>query len=155
LYISSLPSQEHPTLRDLLASRSRVGRHIEVRLDSLLTRRQAQLRQVLRLAFAPRLREEIGADERAVGEKDAIATHARLLSERRVGFLILAFGLALYLTRLVLRSSEGVVVMAGFALGMLALGLGATALWIKVGTKRVRQETHEAARSEDTEISEQ
>jgi hypothetical protein len=72
--------------------------------------------------------------------------------KRRVGFLILAFGLALYLTRLVLRSSEGVVVMADFALGMLALGLGASALWIKVGTKRVRQETHEAARSEDAEI---
>jgi hypothetical protein len=45
--------------------------------------------------------------------------------------------------------------MAGFALGMLALGLGATALWIKVGTKRMRQQTHEAARSEDAEISEQ
>jgi hypothetical protein len=91
----------------------------------------------------------------ALGEKDAIATHARLLSEKRVGFLILAFGLALYLTGLVLRSSEGVVVMAGFAVGVLALGLGATALWIKVGTKRVRQQTHEAARSEDSEISEQ
>ena len=45
--------------------------------------------------------------------------------------------------------------MAGFALGLLALGLGTTALWIKVGTKRVRQQTHEEARSEDTEISEQ
>ena len=101
------------------------------------------------------LREQIGADERTLGEKDTIATHARLLSVKRVGFLILAFGLALYLTGLVLRSSEGVVVMAGFALGMLALGLGATALWIKVGTKRVRQQTHQAARSEDTEISEQ
>jgi hypothetical protein len=76
------------------------------------------------------LREEIGADERALGEKDDIATHARLLAEKRVGFLILAFGLALYLTGLVLGSSEGVVVMAGFALGTLALGLGATALWI-------------------------
>ena len=99
------------------------------------------------------LREEIGGDERALGEKDAIATHARLLSEKRVGFLILAFGLALYLTGLVLRSSEAIVVMAGFAVGVLALG--ATALWIKVGTKRVRQQTHEAARSEDTEVSDQ
>ena len=50
---------------------------------------------------------------------------------------------------------EGVVVMAGFALGLLALGHGATALWSKVGTKRVRLQTHEAARSEVTEISEQ
>ncbi|HVF01046.1 MAG TPA: hypothetical protein VNA27_06865 [Rubrobacteraceae bacterium] len=34
------------------------------------------------------LREEIGGDERALGEKDAIATHAQLLSEKRVGFII-------------------------------------------------------------------
>ncbi|MCA1715345.1 MAG: hypothetical protein LC781_00330 [Actinobacteria bacterium] len=55
------------------------------------------------------LREEIGGDERALGEKDAVATHAQLLSEKRVGFLILAFGLSLYLTGLVLKSPEGVV----------------------------------------------
>jgi hypothetical protein len=89
----------------------------------------------------------------ALGEKDAIATHARLLSERRVGFLILAFGLALYLAGLVLGTSEGIVVMAVFAAGMLALGLGAVALWMKVGTKRVSRQTHEAARSEDAEVS--
>ena len=101
------------------------------------------------------LREEISGDERALGEKDAIATHARLLSEKRVGFLIMAFGLALYLAGLVVGTSEGIVLMAVFAAGMLALGLGAAALWIKVGTKRVRQQTHEAARSEDTEVSDQ
>jgi hypothetical protein len=101
------------------------------------------------------LREEIGEDERALGEKDAITTHARLLSEKRVGFLILAFGLALYLTGLVLRSSENFVVMAGFAVGVLSLGLGATVLWINVGTKRVSQQTHAASRSEDTQISDQ
>jgi len=97
------------------------------------------------------LREEISGDERALGEKDAIATHARLLSEKRVGFLIMAFGLALYLAGLVLGTSESFVGMAVFAAGVLALGLGAAALWVKVGTKRLRQQTHEAARSEDTE----
>jgi hypothetical protein len=101
------------------------------------------------------LREEISGDERALGEKDAIATHARLLSEKRVGFLIMAFGLALYLAGLVLGTSEGIVVMAVFAAGMLALGLGAAALWIKVGTMRVSRQTHEAARSEDAEVSNQ
>jgi hypothetical protein len=97
------------------------------------------------------LREEVGGDERALGEKDAIATHARLLSEKRVGFLILAIGLALYLAGLVLGTSESFVGMAVFAAGVLALGLGAAALWVKVGTKRLRRQTHEAARSEDTE----
>jgi hypothetical protein len=101
------------------------------------------------------LREEISGDERALGEKDAIATHARLLSEKRVGFLIMAFGLALYLAGLVVGTSEGIVVMAVFAAGMLALGLGAAALWIKVETKRVSRRAREAAHSEDAEVSDQ
>ncbi len=99
------------------------------------------------------LREEIGGDERALGEKDVIATKARLFSEKRVGFLILAFGLSLYLTGLVLKSMEGVVVMAVFAASVVALGLGATALWIKIGSRRLRRQADEMARSEDTEIS--
>jgi hypothetical protein len=97
------------------------------------------------------LREEIGGDERALGEKDAIATHAQLLSEKRVGFLILAFGLSLYLTRLVLKSTEGVGVMAIVAVSVLALGLAAAVVWVKVGSRQVRKQTHEAARSKDTE----
>ena len=101
------------------------------------------------------LREEIRGDERALGENDAIATHARLLSEKRVGFLILAIGLALYLAGLVLGTSESFVWMAIFAAGMLALGLGAAALWIKVGTKRVIRQTHETVRSEDAQVSDQ
>lgn len=76
---------------------------------------------------------------------------ARLLSEKRVGFLILAIGLALYLAGLVLGTSESIVGMAVFALGVLALGLGAAALWIKIGTRRVSRQTYEAARSEGAE----
>ncbi len=97
------------------------------------------------------LREEISEDERALAKEDAIATHSQLLSEKRVGFLILAIGLALYLAGLVLGTSESFVGMAVFAASVLALGLGAAALWIKVGTKRVIRKTHEADRSEDTE----
>jgi hypothetical protein len=97
------------------------------------------------------LREEIGGDERALGEKDAIATHAQLFSEKRVGFLILAFGLSLYLMGLVLKSPEGVGLMAIVAVSVLALGLAAAVVWIKVGSRRVRKQTHEAARSEDSE----
>lgn len=56
---------------------------------------------------------------------------------------------------LVLGTSESFVGMVVFAAGVLALGLGATALWIKGGTKRVIRQTHEAARSEGTEVSDQ
>ena len=97
------------------------------------------------------LREESGGDERALGEKDAIATHARLLTEKRVGFLVLTFGLALYLAGLVLGTAESFVGMAVFAISVLALGLAASVLWIRVGTKRVSRKTHETARSEGAE----
>jgi hypothetical protein len=97
------------------------------------------------------LREEVGGDRRALGEKDVIATHAKLLSEKRVGFLILAFGLSLYLTGLVLKSTEGVGVMVIVAVSVLAMGLATAAVWVKVGSRRVRKQTHKAALSEDTE----
>ena len=85
------------------------------------------------------LREEVGGDRRALGEKDVTATHAQLLSEKRVGFLILAFGLSLYLTGLVLKSTEGVGVMAIVAVSVLAISLATAAVWVKVGSRRVRK----------------
>ena len=97
------------------------------------------------------LREEVGGDKRALGDKDVIATHAQLLSEKRVDSLILAFGLSLYLTGLVLKSTEGVGVMAIVAVSVLAMGLATAAVWVKVGSRRVRKQTHKAALSEDTE----
>ena len=97
------------------------------------------------------LREEVGGDRRALGEKDVIATHAQLLSEKRVGFLILAFGLSLYLTGLVLKSTEGVGVMAIVAVSVLAISLATAAVWVKVGSRRVRKHAHKGSLSEDTE----
>ena len=75
----------------------------------------------------------------------------QLLSEKRVGFLILAFGLSLYLTGLVLKSTEDVGVMAIVAVSVLALGLAAAVVWVKVGSRRVRKQTHKATHREDTE----
>ena len=53
------------------------------------------------------LREAIGEEGSAVGESDPISTHAQLLSEKRIGFLLLTVGLLLYLSELVLKSPEG------------------------------------------------
>ena len=50
------------------------------------------------------LREAIGEEGSAVGESDPISTHAQLLSEKRIGFLLLTVGLLLYLSGLVLRA---------------------------------------------------
>ncbi len=101
------------------------------------------------------LREEIGGEERALGEEDAISTHAQLLSEKRIGFLLLAFGLSLHLTGLVLESTEGIVLMAAIAVAVIFLGLATAVIWTRVGGRRVRKQTHEAAQSETEEIPDQ
>lgn len=101
------------------------------------------------------LREEIGGEERALGEEDAISTHAQLLSEKRIGFLLLAFGLSLHLTGLVLESTEGIVLMAGIAVGVIVLGLATAMIWTRVVGRRVREQTHKAAQSDTEEISDQ
>lgn len=101
------------------------------------------------------LREEIGGEERALGEEDALATPAQLLSEKRIGFLILAFGLSLHLAGLVLEATEGVLMMAGIAVGVILLGLATAVIWVKVASRKVREEAHEAAQSETGEVPKQ
>ncbi len=54
------------------------------------------------------IREEIGADKSALGEKDVFATQAQLLAEKRVGFFLLTLGLSLYLVGLVPKTTEGI-----------------------------------------------
>ena len=53
------------------------------------------------------LRENIGEEGSAVGEPDAISTHAQLLAEKRIGFLLLTLGLVLYLSGIVLEKPRG------------------------------------------------
>lgn len=101
------------------------------------------------------LREETGGEERALGEEDAISTHAQLLSEKRIGFLLLAFGLSLHLIGLVLESTEGIVLMAAIAVGVIVLGLATAVIFIRVGGRRVREHAHKVAQSDTEEISDQ
>ncbi len=101
------------------------------------------------------LREETGDEERALGEEDAISTHAQLLSEKRIGFLLLAFGLSLHLIGLVLESTEGIVLMAAIAVGMIVLGLATAVIFTRVGGRRVRAHAREVAQSDTEEISDQ
>jgi hypothetical protein len=90
------------------------------------------------------LREEIGEEGVAVGEPDAIATHAQLLAEKRIGFLLLTLGLVLYLTGLVLKSPEGLAPMAGVAVGVVAAGLVVSVIFIRVAGTRIRAEASRA-----------
>lgn len=95
------------------------------------------------------LREEIGEEGSAVGERDAVSTHAQLLAEKRIGFLLLTVGLVLYLTGLVLKSPEGVQTMAPIAAGVVVTGLIVTVVFTRVVGTRVRNQAREARDNQD------
>ena len=90
------------------------------------------------------LRENIGEEGSAVGEPDAISTHAKLLAEKRIGFLLLTVGLVLYLSGLVLKSPEGGGTMGTVAVGVVVAGLVTGVVFTKVVGSRVRQQVEAA-----------
>ena len=95
------------------------------------------------------LREEIGAEGSAVGESDAISTHAQLLAEKRIGFLLLSVGLALYLTGLVLKGTEDTLLLGGVAAAVLAVGVVTSLAFTKVFGTHIREQAREASRNQD------
>ena len=95
------------------------------------------------------LREDIGAEGTAVGEPDALSTHAQLLAEKRVGFLLLTVGLVLYLSGLVLKSPEGLAMMGTIAGGVVVAGLLISVVFIRVAGSRIREQARRAKEQQD------
>jgi hypothetical protein len=95
------------------------------------------------------LREDIGEEGAAVGEPDAISTHAQLLAEKRIGFLLLTVGLVLYLSGVVLKSDEGVAMMAALAGAVVVASLLLSLVFTRVVGNRIRAQTVQAMREED------
>jgi hypothetical protein len=95
------------------------------------------------------LRENMGEEGAAVGEPDAISTHAQLLAEKRIGFLLLTVGLVLYLSGLVLKSPEGLAMMGLIAVGVVAAGLILSVVFTRVVGKRIRDQARHAMKHED------
>ena len=95
------------------------------------------------------LREDIGEEGSAVGEPDAISTHAQLLAEKRIGFLLLSLGLVLYLTGVVLKSPEGLALMAPLAGGVVVVGFAISAIFTRVVGKRIRDQARQAREEQD------
>ncbi len=91
------------------------------------------------------LREEVGEEGSAVGEPDGLSTHAQLLAEKRIGFLLLTVGLLLYLSGLVLKSTESVATLGTIAAGVVTAGLVVSLVFTRVVARRVREQ---ARRSE-------
>jgi hypothetical protein len=95
------------------------------------------------------LREDIGEEGAAVGEDDSVSTHAQLLAEKRIGFLLLTAGLVLYLSGLVTKSSESPALMASIAGGVVLASLLSTLLFTRVVGNRIRNQAQLAMEQED------
>lgn len=95
------------------------------------------------------LREDIGEEGTAVGEPDALATHAQLLAEKRIGFLFLTLGLVLYLSGLVLKSPEELSMMVPVAAGVVIAGLVISVIFTNVVGKRIREQARQAKEQQD------
>ena len=95
------------------------------------------------------LREHIGEEGAAVGEDDAVSTHAQLLAEKRIGFFLLTVGLVLYLSGLVAKSSESPAMMATVAGGVVLVALLSTLLFTRVVGNRIRSQTLQAMEHDD------
>lgn len=95
------------------------------------------------------LREHIGEEGVAVGEPDALATHAQLLAEKRIGFLLLTVGLVLYLSGLVLKSDEGLLMMGIIAGSVVVAGVVTSLAFTRVAGNRFREQARQAKREQD------
>ena len=95
------------------------------------------------------LREDIGEEGSAVGEPDALSTHAQLLAEKRIGFLLLTLGLILYLSGIVLKSPKGAAMMGTIAGGVVIAGLLVSVVFTRVIGNRILEQARQAMEQED------
>lgn len=95
------------------------------------------------------LREHIGEEGSAVGEPDALSTHAQLLAEKRIGFLLLTVGLVLYLTGVVVKSPEDPAMMGTIAGGVVLAGIVTSVVFTRVAGNRIREQARRAMEQED------
>ncbi len=97
------------------------------------------------------LREEIGEEGSAVGEPDALSTHAQLLAEKRIGFLLLTVGLLLYLSGIVSKSSEETALMAGVGGAVVLVAILCSLVFTRVVGARIRDQARRARAQQDPE----
>ncbi len=95
------------------------------------------------------LREDIGEEGSAVGEDDSISTHAQLLAEKRIGFLLLTVGLVLYLIGLVGKSPEDPALLGAIAAGVVIAGFAISAVFTRSVGNRIREQAREASERQD------
>jgi hypothetical protein len=97
------------------------------------------------------LREEIGEEGSAVGESDALSTHAQLLAEKRIGFFLLTVGLLLYLSGLVSKSPQGLGQMAVIGGSAVVAALLLSVVFTRVVGNRIHAQARRAEEQQDPE----
>ena len=97
------------------------------------------------------LREEIGEEGAAVGEPDALSTHAQLLAEKRIGFLLLTGGLVLYLSGIVSKSSENLLLMSGIAVASVVGAIICSVVFTRVAGARIHDQARRASEQQEPE----
>lgn len=95
------------------------------------------------------LRRDIGEEGTAVGEPDELSTHAQLLAEKRIGFLLLTIGLVVYLSALVWKSPEGLAMMGFIAGAVVFAGLVGSVAFTRVVGNRIREQARQAREQQD------
>ena len=95
------------------------------------------------------LRENIGEEGSAVGEPDALSTHAQLLAEKRIGFFLLTVGLVLYLSGIVLKTTEEPATMGIFAVGVVAAAIAVSVVFTRVAGRRIHEQARRAEEKQE------
>jgi hypothetical protein len=95
------------------------------------------------------LREDIGEEGSAVGEPDSISTHAQLLAEKRIGFMLLTIGLIIYLCGIVSKSPESLLTMGIIAAAVVSAGLVVSVVFTRVIGARIREQARRASARQD------
>lgn len=98
------------------------------------------------------LRDEAGEEGTALGESNAIATHAKLLAEKRVGFVLLTVGLVLSLVGLVADSGKHALQMSGMAATTVLLGTAASICVTRILGDRYKAQARSARDTCDTDV---
>ena len=88
----------------------------------------------------------------AGGESDSLATHAQLLAEKRIGFLLLTIGLVLYLSGIVSKSSEELALMATIAGGVVAAAIVTSLSFVRVVGHRIHEQARQAKEQQDPDV---
>lgn len=96
------------------------------------------------------LRDEVADEGAALGERDALSTHAMLLAEKRIGFLLLTGGLVAYLGGLVLKSQQ-VALTGAIAAGVVIVGVATSLVVTRVAGARIREQARRAEEAQDPE----